>query len=96
MGGGQEGITVTAASETSGPGTLTLASPLNYAHEGGIMVSALPSTVIWATALLAGAAALTRGATATTVQTTGGKQQVTESGLRAQARMLLNTFRRTI
>jgi hypothetical protein len=96
MGGGQEPVTVTASSASTGPGTLTLASPLQYNHEPGIMVSALPSTIIWATACLAGAAALTRGATATTIQTTGGKQQVTESGLRAQAKAMLNTYRRTI
>ena len=96
MGGGQEPVTVTGASAASGPGTLTLASPLTYAHQSGIMVSALPQSVIWAAALLAGKAALTRGATATTIQTTGGKQQGGMHPLEAQARHLLNTFRRTI
>lgn len=96
LGGGQEPVMVTGASAASGPGTLTLSSPLTYSHQPGIMVSALPQTVIWAAALLAGAAALTRGATATTIQTTGGRQQVTESGLRAEAKVMLNTFRRTI
>ena len=44
LGGGQESIAVTAASVTSGPGTLTLSSPLNYAHGAGIAVSAMPET----------------------------------------------------
>jgi hypothetical protein len=96
MGGGQEPITVTAASAATGPGTLTLASALNYSHQQGIMVSALPATIIWATALLAGRAAMIRGATSTTIQTTGGKQQAGMHPLERQARELLNTYRRMI
>ena len=97
MGGGQEAITVTEASATSGPGTLTLASGLNYAHDSLIAVSAMPETVIWATALLAGQAALVRGATATTIQTTSGRAQSTGTDpLVQEARQLLSTFRRTI
>lgn len=96
LGGGQEPIVVTGSSAQTGPGTLTLASPLHYSHQPGIMVSALPSTAIWATALLAGKAALVRGATATTVQTTGGRQQHGMHPLEAEARRLLNSFKRTI
>ena len=96
LGGGMEPVTCTAASAATGPGTLTLSSPLSYAHGTGIAVSAMPDTVIWAAALLAGRAALIRGATATTIQTTGGKQQATPGGLEAEARSLLATFRRTI
>jgi hypothetical protein len=96
LGGGQEGINVTAASVATGPGTLTLASPLNFTHQPLIMVSALPQTVIWATALLAGKAALARGATATTSQTMGGKQQSGMHPLEVQARQMLNAFRRTV
>lgn len=96
LGGGMEPVTCTAVSAATGPGTLTLSSPLSYAHGAGIAVSAMPDTVIWAAALLAGRAALIRGATATTIQTTGGKQQATPSGLEAEARSLLATFRRTI
>ena len=94
-GGGQEPVTVTQASETTGPGTLTLSSALQYAHGTGIMVSALPPTIIWATALLAAASADTRGVTATTIQTLGAREQGVHP-LEAQARHLLNTFRRTI
>jgi hypothetical protein len=97
LGGGQESIVCTAASATSGPGTLTLASELEYDHGALIAVSAMPETAIWATACLAGAAALARGATATTIQTTSGRQQTTTShGLVAEAKELLNTFRRTV
>jgi hypothetical protein len=96
MGGGQEGIQVTAASAVTGPGTLTLASPLSFSHEPPLAVSAMPGSVIWATALLAAEAALTRGFTATTVQTTGGRQQAGRGGLEAQAKSLINTYRRTI
>ena len=96
MGGGQEAVTATAASVTTGPGVLTLASPLAYDHAPGIVVSAQQQPVIWASALLAGQAALARGATATTIQTTGGRQQVTGGGLEKQARILLASYRRTI
>ncbi|HUY46560.1 MAG TPA: hypothetical protein VMV92_12640 [Streptosporangiaceae bacterium] len=75
LGGGQETFSCTATSVTAGPGTLTLAANIAYAHGAGIMTSAMPQTGIWATAQLAGATALTRGATATTIQTTGGRRQ---------------------
>jgi hypothetical protein len=96
MGGGQEGIAVTAASAMTGPGTLTLSGTLSYAHGTGIAVSAMPQSILWATAMFAGAAALKRGATATTIQTTGGRQQVTHTGLEADAKLMISTFRRTI
>jgi hypothetical protein len=96
LGGGQESFAVTAASAATGPGTLTLASPLNFTHAPGIAVSAMPSSAIWATALLAAQAALVRGATATTSQTTSGRQQAGMHPLESEARALLSTFRRTI
>jgi hypothetical protein len=61
----QEVIHVTAASADSGPGDLTLASPLAYDHPAGVMVSSLPQTVVMAAAWFASSIALTRGATAT-------------------------------
>jgi len=71
--GSQEVIHVTAASAASGPGTLTLASPLQSAHNAGTMVSTLPPNVGWAAIMFAVAQALTRGATSTTVhQIPGG------------------------
>ncbi len=62
----QETITCTAASATSGPGTLTLASPLIFRHRPGVVVTTLPPQVQEAVILLAVAQAMERGATATT------------------------------
>ena len=97
LAGGQEGVTCKTASVTSGPGTLTLTTPLAYSHAAGIMVSAMPAGVIWATALLAGEAALTRGATATTVQnTTGRPGKAPANALEEQAHDLLQALKRTM
>ena len=97
----QEVIHVTASSVTSGPGTLTLAQPLGYNHDAGTMVSTLPQSVIWATILFCSSMALTRGATATTVQTIpgGGGSTTGMKGpgdLAGEAELLLNPFKRTV
>jgi hypothetical protein len=101
--GGQESVKVTAATPTSGttqagPGTLTLAASLTYAHAAGILISALPSHALWATALFAGADALTRGATATQLRsaTGGGGPPTGAEELKNEAEVLLHSFRRTI
>ena len=70
--GNQETVQVTAASATSGPGTLTLSSPLAYDHQAQVMVTTLPQSVIDATILLSAAQALQRGATSTTVHAIPG------------------------
>jgi hypothetical protein len=80
--GSQEVIQVTAASAASGPGTLTLASPLQYGHGAGTMVSALPQTVVWAAALYCVSVALERGATSTTVQEIPGKGIAEQAGVK--------------
>jgi hypothetical protein len=67
--GFQESATVTAATVTSGPGTLTVTPALTWAHTQGIIFSALPSLAHWAAILFGVSQALTRGATATTPQT---------------------------
>lgn len=94
----QETITCTSASATAGPGTLTLASPTNYAHPAGIIVSALPTNVIWGASLFAAADALVRGATTTTVRNisghAGGPSGADE--LRIQAEMMLRPYRVTV
>ena len=94
-GASQESIQVTAASVTAGPGTLTLASPTTYAHNAGVMVSSLPANVIWSAALFAGADALTRGATTTTVRSlpghAGGASGADE--LRIDAELKLRPYR---
>jgi hypothetical protein len=102
---GQEPVMVTGATATNssnppvGPGTLTLSSALSYAHpSAGVMVSSLPSDVIWASVLFAAAEALTRGAQATVVQATpgsrGGGTGAVE--LKKRACQILARFRRTI
>jgi hypothetical protein len=103
--GAQETIQVTAASAASGPGTLTLASPLFFPHSAGVIVSALPASVQWGVILLAAQQALTRGATATTVQSvpgtasnanTGGGAGLNTRDLIGQAKRILAPFRRSI
>lgn len=93
----QEAVTVTAASATSGPGTLTLASPTGFPHNAGVMCSTLPWQVHWATALFVGAQALTRGATTTTIHATGGgsaQGSNAPSELASEAELLLAPFKR--
>ena len=73
----QEAVLVTAVTPTvtdaiSGPGTLTLAEPLVYDHQVGDIVTTLPGAVIQATILYGVIQALTRGATATAVQSISG------------------------
>lgn len=97
----QEIIQVSGASVASGPGVLTLASPLQFAHDSntGIIVSTVPRDIQWAVILLASAEALARGATSTTVQEVAGRaQNSSERGdsLRHEAHKILNTFRRVI
>jgi len=64
-GGKQETFTCTAASAASGPGTLTLASPLVYQHDPGVLATTLPAQAQLAMIYLCVAQALERGATAT-------------------------------
>lgn len=99
--GAQEVAQATATSTTSGPGTVTLASPLTYPHLADTLFTSLPGSIMWAVTELAAAQALTRGATATTVQqipggggSTGGVMKV--AGLMEQAKADLAPFRRVI
>lgn len=97
--GNQESVTCTASSATTGPGTLTLASPLQYGHDAGILVSSLPDEVLWACAKMAASIALTRGATATTIHSVSPKAQDTMSGakkMHAEACESLCRFSRVI
>lgn len=98
-GGQTEAVTVTASSTTSGPGTLTLSSALQYPHEMGTVVSTLPAAVEQACILFCTAQALVRGATSTTIHSIGGHSQGTGgdiTGLNSEAEILLHPFRRTI
>jgi hypothetical protein len=100
--GQQEAIFCTATSAAAGPGMLTLASPLNYSHLPGVMLSSFPQNIIWGTALLAAAAGLTRGATAMTIQESPGRGagegggDFSKQGLIKQAWGKLHPYRRTI
>lgn len=97
-GGEQEAVVCTAASAETGPGTLTLAEPLGFAHPAGTVVSTMPQTVQWATILMAAGMALTRGATATTVQSVSGGAQSSRSpqDLTEEAELILSPFRRIL
>lgn len=95
----QESIAVTTASQQSGPGTLTLQNALKYKHNAGVMVTTLPNQVIWATALFAGAQALTRGATTTTIHAIGGGSAQGSNApteLSAEAELALVPFKRVL
>jgi hypothetical protein len=96
-GGSQEGLKVTGTSVASGPGTLTLAAPLQYSHPAGVMVSSFPQNIIWGAALLSAGAALTRGATATTIQEAPGRSSgSTPQSKTDAAHKLLHPYRRTV
>jgi hypothetical protein len=95
--GSQEAVSCTAASVTKGPGTLTLAAPLSYSHNAGVMVSSFPQDIIWAAALFASAAALTRGATSTTIQEAPGRGSgMSTASLAGEACLKLHPYRRTV
>ena len=99
--GSQEVIQVTATSAVSGPGTLTLAIPITFNHDAGTMVSTLPQSIMWAAILYSSSIALTRGATATTIQTIPGGGGSTSGpkvpgDLAGEAELLLNPFRRVL
>ena len=99
-----EFIHVISTSTTSGQGIATLAEPLTYAHSASsqkpLIVSALPASIQQAAIFYATYAALTRGATATTVQAmpgivTGGNG-LRSTGLLEDAKELLKPYRRVL
>lgn len=97
--GQQEAVHVITASAVSGPGTLTLSSPLTYPHEAGTLVTTLPAAIEEACILFATAQALVRGATSTTIHDIGGHSQQTGgdiAGLQTSAELLCHPFRRTV
>lgn len=93
----QESVTVAAASATSGPGIVTLTTPLQFGHGAGVVLTTIPEQLQQATILFAVSQALTRGATATTIQNIAGTGQATASGsdaLDAAARALCKPYAR--
>ena len=97
--GWQEAVHVTAASVTSGPGTLTLSSAISYNHAAGTLLTTMPGSIEQACIYFAAAEALTRGATSTTIHSVGGAAQSSGGGARElieEGELLLHAFRRTI
>lgn len=81
----------------TGPGTLTLSSPLASPHAAGVVVSALPANVLWATVLATAAQELQAGATSVSIQNMPGS--LTEGGhgvsdLTTEYEVLLGPYRR--
>jgi hypothetical protein len=96
-GSAQETATVTAASAQAGPGIVTVTPPLTWDHDAGIIFSAMPSQLHWAAILFSVGQALTRGATATSVQTigpTGVKTSDDPHMMMAVAELMCHAFRR--
>lgn len=93
-----ETFTVASASAMKGPGTLALRSPLAYPHAVGVMVSTMPQSIIQSAILYCVAQALTRGATATSIQATAGSMAGGGSGtdLAGEAELLIHPYRRVI
>jgi hypothetical protein len=58
--------------EPTGPGVLTLARPLQFAHTAPVLVTGLPRSIQWAAALYAKSTALQRGVATLTVPGGGG------------------------
>lgn len=67
----------------AGPGTLTLAEPLAYEHDAGVLLSALPQDIMWAAILAATVQALESGITAVAIQNLPGSQTVGGQGIAA-------------
>lgn len=88
-----------AGTAQTGPGTVTLASPLTYAHTSGTIVSALPANVLWATVLAAATQALESGITSVSIQNINGSQTTGGHGvsdLEDQYKELLDPYRRVV
>jgi hypothetical protein len=95
--GQQEALKCDSTSLTAGPGTLTLASPLAYSHDAGLMVSSFPQDIIWGAALFSSAAALTRGATSTTIQEAPGRGAgMSTASLAGEAELKLRPYKRVL
>jgi hypothetical protein len=111
-GSSTEQVSVTAVSATSplelpngvgtaqtGPGTLTLSSPLAEPHAAGTLVSALPANVMQATILVATSQVLDSGIESITAQTLSGSTSLGGKGvsdLIDQIKDMLNPYRRVV
>jgi hypothetical protein len=111
-GANTESVTITSITSTAplqlpnnvgtaqtGPGTLTLASPLTFIHPAGVIVSTLPAAVMQATILAATTQALDAGITSVSIQNIPGSQTVGGHGvaeLHTSYELLLEPYRRVI
>lgn len=103
-----QGMTVFGTDVATGPGTVTLTSALGYDHPEGVLVTALPYNIIWATALLCVMQAMARGATATVVPSLASpagaspsasismRAQSHTDGIRAEALGILQKYQRIL
>lgn len=83
----------------TGPGTLTLSSPLAFAHDAGVLVSALPANVMQATILIATSQVLDSGIESISAQTLSGSTSLGGKGVQdliGQIKDLLNPYRRVV
>lgn len=100
--GQQETAQAVSATAVAGPGIITLASALNFDHDQGVLFTSLPESVMWGVILFGSSQALTRGATATTIQAipggggSSGTGPAKASSLADQAQGFLAPFRRVI
>jgi hypothetical protein len=84
-----------AGTVPSGPGTLTLAAPLAFAHDAGAVISALPAAALHAAALAAAVQAL-EGIDAIATQSLSGQMAGGTGALATEMEMVLDDFRRVI
>jgi hypothetical protein len=83
----------------TGPGTVSLTAPLVFTHTQGVVVSALPANVLWATVLACATQALESGIDSITIQSVSGSESSSGHGvdeLQAQYELLLDPFRRVV
>jgi hypothetical protein len=87
----------------AGPGTLNLAAPLTFSHAGSdpatVVVSSLPSDVLWAATLAATAQALEAGITSVSIQNITGSQTAGGHGvsdMHLQWETIMEPYRRSI
>ncbi len=103
-GANTELVTVESTTATYGPGTVTLAAPTQFGHNGtaveSIVMSALPEDIQQAAILHASYQALVRGATAITVQAMPGSEQggggSHSTTILNDAQTLLDPYRRVL
>jgi len=102
-GAATEYVQIASTSVSSGPGIATLKTPLLYSHNAStqqpVIISALPESVQEAAILHATYQALTRGATATTVQNMPGSvvsQSASNATILDSVKDILKPYRRVI